>query len=145
MLQPPQLAGSVCVVAHPPAQQVWPTVQAAPPVPHWFTQAPETHAWAAAQRIPHWPQFVASLVTSLHPLLQHDSPALQAGPPAQVPAQIAFTHALPFGHAFPHAPQFFASLEVSMHPSLPQQVCPTLQLHSGGVEQPDPSGAQHDP
>jgi hypothetical protein len=82
----------------------------------------------------------------LQPVLQHDSPAVHAGPPAHVLAQTELTHAPPFWQALPQAPQFCGSLVVSRQPVVPQQVWPGPQLQSGAAHvSPFTVLAQHEP
>lgn len=54
--QPPQLVGSVAVVAHEPLQFVWPELQ----------QIPVKQFWPAAQARPHVPQLLGSLEKLTH-------------------------------------------------------------------------------
>ncbi len=73
--------------------------------------APAMHVCPEAQALPQPPQFVASVIVSVHTPAQRVWPAvLQGVSAAHVPPE----HVWPEGHALPHAPQFIASVSTSM-------------------------------
>jgi hypothetical protein len=106
--QLPQLSGSVEVSAHPILQHSCPGGQAGPPLHstgEW--QEPPSQVAPDAQALPHVPQFFGSLLVSEHPLVQHCSSGLHAGPPLQLVGtwHALATHASPAGQALPQVPQ----------------------------------------
>jgi hypothetical protein len=100
------------VFVHVPPQSVPPTGQP--------EQTPIEQVWPSAQRLPHAPQFAASLARTTHAFAQFAVPAGHEGPHA--PA----AHTWPIGQAAPHVPQLPGSVEVSTQMP-PQFVVPTGQ------------------
>ena len=79
LVQEPQY-WSVVRFTQVPLQQPWPKVQVVPLQLHvLFVQVSP-----GAQALPHCPQLVTSFVRSLHEVVQHWRPPVQAAPPPQV-------------------------------------------------------------
>jgi hypothetical protein len=85
-----------------------------------------------------------SLVVLRHPLGQHVSPPVHAGPPLQFVGMVQrlATHVSPVAQGMPQPPQFFGSVvvlvqPVGQHVSVPVQTGPPL--HDGGVWQVAPT------
>ncbi len=112
LLQPPQLAASVCVLTQPPLQTLRLAV-------HWMPQTPAAHVavpfvggpWHA---VPHAPQWAMSVCVSTQ-LLPH---AMNCGASQVTPHVPAMHVAAPFagfGQTFPQAPQLATSPLSSTH------------------------------
>jgi hypothetical protein len=116
--QLPQLSGSVDVSAHPILQHSCPGGHAGPSLHStgvW--QEPPSQVAPAAQALPQDPQFLGSLFVSAHPLVQHCSSGLHAGPPLQLVGtwHALDTHASPGEHALPQLPQSSGFVFSSTH------------------------------
>jgi hypothetical protein len=108
--QLPQFAGSVVVSTQTPPQSVRPAGQLH--VLDWQVRPP-------VQMLPHEPQLLLSLVTSMQVVIMPAVQSMLGAPHAgrQWPAM----HCCPIGHAVPHMPQFALSVCVSAQVS-PQRV-----------------------
>jgi hypothetical protein len=150
MPQLPQFEGSVVTLLHPLEQHDSPSPHAGPPA-HAPVQWEFTHDPPFPHAFPHAPQFLGSLVVSMHPsVLQHvwPTPQLQIGLLQDVPPWGSSVQHCPSMHvsgddveqAKPHPPQLFGSLVVSMH-AAPQQESPgehpeTMQPFGGATHVP---------
>jgi hypothetical protein len=133
--QVPQLLLSVVVLAQPLVQHVCPAEQAGPPLQSTgAVQTLATQVSPEAHALPHAPQLLGSLVVSLHPVEQHCSAPVQAGPPLQVVAHMPPLQTSPGAQETPHLPQLFGSVltsvqpVVAQHSSVPVQAGPPLQV-----------------
>lgn len=116
---------------HPVVQHCSTPLHTGPPlhdVGGW--QLPAAHVKAGGQALPHPAQFCGSVWVSVHPVWQHVSMPVQAGPPLQevVGWQFPSRQLLPEGHWKPHWLQLFGSVVVSVQPEA-QQV--SVRLHAG--------------
>ena len=94
----------------------------------YVSQVPSTQSSAAAQSLPHPPQFPLLVLTSTHALPHAMRPAPQR-PVMHVPAE----QTCPATHAVPQPPQLFGSLLVSTHPPL-QLVRYGLHAHAPAAQ-----------
>jgi hypothetical protein len=127
---PPQLFGSVCSLAHTPAQLVNPPLQVLThcPLPPQVTVAFGSDV-AHAVALPHWP---LDPHVSMAALPEHcvcpgvQTATLASREPASCVAgtvQTPLTHEYPDGQTFPHVPQLFGSVcsftQVLLHMVIP--------------------------
>jgi hypothetical protein len=91
---------------------------------HW----PMKHWLSGPQGFPHIPQLFGSLLVSVHPSPQHDSPPAHGGPPLHPvgTVQKASTQLSPAGHTLVQLPQCEVDVWVFTHKS-EQQVSPGWQ------------------